>query len=379
MSDRESGEQHRISVWDLPTRLFHWLLVVSFAGAWLSFDDNRYLYAHVFAGYTFLGLLSFRLLWGMIGSRYARFRAFAYDWPSVSAYLRALMTGKAARHLGHNPAGSWAILIMIALGFLVSIAGLLTLGGEEQHGPFRGMVGYAAGTLIKEMHEASAWFLLALTTVHVTGVIAESFLHRENLVLAMITGYKFGDKSQAINSPYAIVAVVLFMAVGGAGFVYFKGYLNAAPDKPFIPFQGPSLADNATWREECGACHLAYHPTLLPARSWQRLMAEQTDHFGEDLALDQGTIQEITAFLVKNAAESHASEPAWKISSTTPLAQTPLRITDTLYWKRKHRDIAAAIWKLPSVKDKGNCGACHLDAEQGTFEDSGMRLPKMGR
>ena len=376
MSDHQAGGQQRIFVWDLPTRIFHWLLVASYAGAWLTFDDNRYLYEHTFAGYTFFGLLSFRLLWGMVGSRHARFRAFAYDWPSVSAYLRALLTGKAARHVGHNPAGSWAIFLMIGLGFVVSIAGLFTLGGEEQHGPFKGVMAFAAGTNIKDIHEGAAWLLLAVTILHVFGVIAESFLHHENLVLAMITGYKFGSKGEATDSPYANIAVIMVLAVAGSGFFYFKGYLNAAPDKPYIPFQGPALPDNATWREECGECHLAYHPTLLPARSWQKLMAGQAEHFGEDLALDDATTKEITAFLVKNAAESRLSEPAWKISSTTPPDQTPLRITDTPYWKKKHKDIPATIWKLPKVKHKGNCGACHLDAELGTFEDSGMRLPK---
>ena len=71
MSDHHAGEYQRIFVWDLPTRIFHWLLVASFVGAWLTYDDNRYLYAHTFAGYTFFGLLSFRLLWGMAGSRHA--------------------------------------------------------------------------------------------------------------------------------------------------------------------------------------------------------------------------------------------------------------------------------------------------------------------
>ncbi len=379
MSNQYPDKQQRIFVWDLPTRVFHWLLVLSYAGAWLTFDDNRYLYAHVFAGYTFFGLLVFRLLWGMVGSRYARFHAFAYDWPSVWAYLRALLTGNAARHIGHNPAGSWMIFLIIGLGFVVSIAGVVTLGGEEQHGPFKGLLAFAAGTNIKEIHEGAAWLLLAMTGLHVVGVITESFLRRENLVTAMITGYKLGDKNEAVNRPYALIAVVMLLMVAGSGFVYFKGYLNAAPNSPFIPFKGPTLPDNATWRQECGECHLAYHPTLLPARSWRKLMADQDDHFGEDLALDQETVAEITAFLVNNAAESRLSEPAWKISSTTPSDQTPLRITDTPYWKKKHEDIPAAIWKLPKVREKGNCGACHLDAQQGTFEDSGMRLPKAGQ
>lgn len=375
MSNRESGRLDRILVWDLPTRVFHWLLVTSYAGAWLTFDDNRYLYAHAFAGYTFCGLLIFRLVWGMIGSRYARFHAFACDWPSVWSYLRALLTGNAARHVGHNPAGSWVILLIICFGIVVSLTGMFTLGGEEQHGPLKGVLIFAAGTNIKEIHQDAAWLMLALTAVHVAGVIIESLLHRENLVLAMITGYKVGGKGDAADSPFAIVGIILALVVAGFGLLYFKGYL-AASDRPFVPFQGPALPDNVTWRKACGECHLAYHPTLLPARSWQKLMADQADHFGDDLALDEATTKEIAAFLAKNAAESQSSEPAWKISSTTPQDQTPLRITDTPYWKKKHGGIPENIWNLPKVKEKGNCGACHLDAEQGTFEDSGMRLPK---
>ncbi len=376
MSAQKSAAQDRIYVWDLPTRVFHWLLVASYAGAWLTFDDNRFLYIHTFAGYTFLGLLIFRLLWGMVGSRYARFRAFAYDWPSVWAYLRALLTGQAARYLGHNPAGSWAILLIIGLGLVVTLSGMFTLGGEEQHGPLKGVMIFQAGTGMKEIHATAAWLMLAVTAVHVGGVIVESFLHKENLVLAMISGYKSGKQGEPADSPYAIVAVIMALTVAGFGFIYFKGYLTATPDKPFAPFQGPALPDNAAWRSACGECHLAYHPTLLPARSWQKLMDDQAAHFGDDLALDAAATSEITAFLVRNAAESKLSEPAWKISSTTPQDQTPLRITDTPYWKKKHGEIPVSIWQLPKVKGKSNCGACHLDADKGTFEDSAMRMPK---
>src|SRR3569832_1920630 len=214
---------HRLLIWDLPTRVFHWLLVAAFTAAWVTFDDNRYLDVHVYAGYLFYGLLVFRLVWGMIGSRHARFRSFAYEWPSVWAYLRGLLSGQAARHVGHNPAGAWAIFLMLALGLLVSLSGVLVLvgvvgflflrgrccrlaarhvghnpagawaiflmlalgllvslsgvlvlGGEEGHGPLRGLLPYAVGTAAKEAHEVLAWTLLVLTTVHVAGVVVES-------------------------------------------------------------------------------------------------------------------------------------------------------------------------------------------------------------
>lgn len=114
----------RVIIWDLPTRVFHWLFVASFVLAWLTYDDNRFLFVYVYAGYMFLGLLIFRFLWGVVGTYYARFHTFAYDWTSVSAYLKGLLNGQAMGHIGHNTAGGWAIFIMLALGVLVSIAGL---------------------------------------------------------------------------------------------------------------------------------------------------------------------------------------------------------------------------------------------------------------
>jgi cytochrome b len=366
-------------VWDLPTRIFHWLLVLTFSGAFLTFDDNRYLYAHVYCGYALFALLLFRFVWGMVGTHYARFRTFAHDWPSVHAYLKGLLTGSAARHIGHNPIGGWAIFLMLALGLLVSITGLLVLGGEEAHGPLRHVVSYEVGTAAREFHEFFAWSMLSLVGVHIAGVLVESMLHKENLVWAMLSGYKDAVAGHPGVSSRGLVGVaMLVLALGSAGF-YFRGYLIESAEKPYVPFIGHALPDNPLWRKECGDCHLAFHPTLLPARSWQKMMAEQDKHFGESLGLDDATLKVITRFLVDNAAEAGLSEPARKINASVPVGDTPQHIVETRYWKRKHDEIDAAYWKDPKIKSKINCGACHLDAEQGTFEDSGMRLPALTR
>jgi hypothetical protein len=115
---------------------------------------------------------------------------------------------------------------------------------------------------------------------------------------------------------------------------------------------------------------------LLPARSWKALMDRQQDHFGENLGLDEATIARILDFLQENSAETGMTEPAYKISRSIPADQTPLRITETGYWLDKHQDIDIGVWKHPKVGSKANCGACHLDAEQGTYEDAAMRLPR---
>src|SRR5512147_205771 len=99
----------RILVWDLPTRVFHWLLALSFAGAFVTAESERYRDIHVVLGYTLLGLLAFRLLWGFFGTRYARFRSFLFKPGEIAAYFMSLFKGRPANYVGHNPAGSVAI------------------------------------------------------------------------------------------------------------------------------------------------------------------------------------------------------------------------------------------------------------------------------
>lgn len=366
----------KILVWDLPTRLFHWLLALSFVVAWLTSDTNRWLDVHVFAGYLLAGLITFRLVWGFAGSRYAKFRALAFKPGEVLAYLRAVLRRDARRYIGHNPAGSWAVYLLLALGLLAAASGLVVLGGEEQHGPLAGRVGFANGEVFKELHDVMAWLMLGMVGLHLAGVAVESWLHRENLPRAMITGYKQGSASDGIPSGRKIVSIVLLTTVIGFGAWYFKGYFGASESRPYLPFVGKQLPDNAVWRTECGSCHLAYHPTLLPARSWDRMLREQNNHFGEALGLDTLTTKEILAFLTKYSADSRMTEAAIKIGKSIPAGEAPLRITESGYWKKRHDEIPSTIWRSKKVGTKANCGACHRDAERGTFEDAAMRVPQ---
>lgn len=363
----------QVKVWDLPTRLFHWLFAGSFTVAWLTHEHDRYLDVHVFSGYLFFGLLLFRLVWGFAGGRYARFSAFRHSGRAARNYLLASLRGVAPRHLGHNPAGAWAIFLMLGLALVVAFSGVLVLGGEEGHGPLAGALDFSMAGNFRELHEMSAVVLLALVLAHVAGVVFESWHHRENLVSAMISGFKHG---RGISTrTYAHVGAVMLVAVLAAAGVQFAGYARATPGKPYLPFTGPSLPVNAAWDGECGSCHLAFHPTLLPARSWQSLLDGQASHFGDDLALDPATLAQLREFARSNAAESALTEAAWKINRSIPAQETPERITETGYWKRKHRDIADELWQAPAVRTKANCAACHLDADRGTFEDAAMRLP----
>ncbi len=376
MSAGGCAQPERVLVWDLPLRLFHGLLAAAFLAAWLT-RDARYLHVHAFAGYTVAALLGFRLVWGVIGGMHARFGSFAYGWREVLDHLAAVAARRPAHFLGHNPAGSWAVYALLALTLLIVVTGVLTLGGEEQHGPLAGWLDFAQGERAHIVHEALAWIALAAVAIHLAGVAAESWLQRENLPHAMLTGYKRGRGAHApARGGVALLMLATLLVAAGA---YFHGAWSATAAQPYLPYTGPVLPDDAGWRAECGGCHLAYHPTLLPARGWQRIMAEQQSHFGEDLALDEATISHVTDFLVANAAERALTEAAWKIQRTTPAEATPLRITELPYWRRTHDGLPAWVWKSPQVHGKHDCATCHLDAERGTFEDGAMRLPPRAR
>lgn len=378
----------RILIWDVPTRLFHWTLALSFAGAWLTTESDRWLSVHVFLGYLMVGLVAFRVVWGLAGTRYARFASFWYGPKAAWKYLREVLSGHAPRHLGHNPTGSLAIYALLLLTLVVSLSGFLTLGGEEQQGAMAGWTAVVQSRTFKKLHEFSAMLMLLLVLAHLAGVAVESLLHRENLARSMLTGTKLADSQTPPVQPRWWVAGLLAVLMAGFGGWWFFYALHAPLEKtlgrpegsfqtPGVAFVGAKLADNAQWREECGSCHVAFHPNLLPTRSWQRLMAEQQQHFGADLALDAPTTTALLTFLTSHSADSRATEASFKIDRSIKPGDTLLRITETPYWVKKHRDIAPAYWTSPQVKSRSNCTACHSDAEAGTFQDAAMHLPRL--
>jgi hypothetical protein len=192
----------------------------------------------------------------------------------------------------------------------------------------------------------------------------------------MVTGMKLSDDANLPSvSLHILVAIILLSVTTGATGWYFYGYFVQSKEHPYLPFVGPQLPQSAQWDEKCGECHLAYHPTLLPTRSWKALLAGQNDHFGEDLGFAPEEINILQTFATQNASETALTEPAWKINRSIPSVDVPQRITETQYWLRKHHEIAEEIWDYPSVKGRLNCPACHLDAKEGTFEDGAMFIP----
>ncbi len=194
----------KILVWDWPVRLGHWLMVGGFTLTWLTGDSETFRLVHVIAGATVVGVASFRLAWGFIGSRYARFGDFVRGPTAVKDYLTSLLRLQPTHHVGHNPAGGWAIVLLLGLGIVTGLAGWAIYNDIGGH-------------WLEEVHEALAATMLTVVIVHLAGVISGSLLHGENLVRAMVNGHKLGAPEAAIRSARPLAAALLLAWVALAG------------------------------------------------------------------------------------------------------------------------------------------------------------------
>jgi cytochrome b len=178
----------QVYVWDPFVRVFHWTLVICFTIAYLTEDDL--LTVHVWAGYIVGALILARIVWGFVGPTHARFSDFVYAPLTTLRYMRDLILLRAPRHLGHSPGGGAMVIALIALLAATVVTGLVVYGGDQQAGPLAGIVSKETGESLEELHELIANITLAFIIAHIAAVILASFVHRENLPRAMITGYK---------------------------------------------------------------------------------------------------------------------------------------------------------------------------------------------
>lgn len=164
-------------VWDPVVRLFHWSLVLSFAAAWLTSHASERI--HHWAGYLAAALVALRLVWGAIGTPYARFSQFVRAPATVARYLLAMLGGREARHIGHNPAGGAMVLALMAAMAVTAVTGWMMTTDT-----------YFGVSWVERAHDLASYGLLVLASIHVAGVMLASLRHRENLIAAMITGRK---------------------------------------------------------------------------------------------------------------------------------------------------------------------------------------------
>ncbi|MCW9035407.1 MAG: cytochrome b/b6 domain-containing protein [Alphaproteobacteria bacterium] len=357
-------------VWDLPLRLFHWSLVVvvSVAGITGFLSPEWWLDVHVIAGYALGILLAFRVVWGVLGSHYSKFGSFPFSIGKVFHHFDTLISRTPHKHIGHNPVGAWMIVILLLNLAVLVVTGIISLGGQENFGPLASSISSKIGAVATNLHEIASWGLLAAVAIHLSGVFVETFVFRQPLVLAMITGTKTMLKQTpaATDNGHGKRGIAVFLTTA---FLILVGGLIFSS---FPPSGWKEVRFPTNYASECGDCHDAYHPSLRTRETWQSIMSGLSDHYGEDASLDSETEKEITAFLTENSADLFDTEVAHRVGKVL----TPsFRMTGVQYWKERHKDISKPTFQQKNIGSKVNCSACHSDAVSGRFDDYKIHIP----
>lgn len=202
-------------IYDLPTRIFHWLFsalfVVAFFIAETVDDDNPTFSVHMLTGLMLGGLVLLRILWGLVGSRYARFSSFALRPVELTEYIKGILTGSKKRWTGHNPASSWAALAMLGLALMLAITGILMTSGYKE--------------TFEDAHELFANAFLVTVLLHIAGVLLHTFRHQDSIALSMVHGNKEVSENTPVEvtqRPIVALTLIVFMAMF-AGYI-FKNY-----------------------------------------------------------------------------------------------------------------------------------------------------------
>ena len=362
MTSEDQKQEAVVPVWDVQTRVYHWgqavLVALSLLTGFLIPTD--WLNVHVVLGTLIAMLLVFRLVWGFFGYEYSRFASFFFHPRRVIEHLGAVLRRAPGRHLGHNPAGAVMVtVLMLALAAMI-VSGYVMLGGAYKEGPLAPLFSFATGETAGTVHSWIAYGLIGLVALHLLGVWLESRLGHDNLIRAMIDGVKRADGATVPAAPRQSRPLTTGVVLTCIAYLVAIGLIWSLRQPPAVP----RLAIDPAYQAECGSCHWAYHPSLLPASSWRQMIAGLDDHFGEDARLKPELATAITAWLESHAAESWDTLPAHRFSVLDPAK--PLRITATPFWKHRHSHIPPEVFK--SIKGgSGACNVCHTDADSGRF------------
>jgi cytochrome b len=192
-------KKQSVLVWDFPVRVFHWLLVISFAGAWLTSESEAQQLIHYAFGYSACALILFRIAWGIVGTRHARFTDFIKGPTATWQHIKSLLVGRQYSGAGHNPVGALVMTSLMILILLIDLTGYWIVKG-------------VLGEFMSGAHEAISNLALGFVLIHVAAAIIMSLLQKENLVRSMFNGLKQGSSEQAIRYPMYLVGMALGVA-----------------------------------------------------------------------------------------------------------------------------------------------------------------------
>lgn len=193
----------QVAIWDLPTRVFHWALVAAVTLSYVTGgEEGGWHTVHVVSGYVVASLLSFRLVWGFVGSKHSRFSDFIYGWRQVAGYAGDVIRLRPKRFVGHNPLGGWMVVAMVVVLAASVVTGLFSGEPGETSGPLLGvLVPTSSGEAVAEVHELFGNIVLALALIHIAAVFLDWALTGENLIPAMVHGAKSIDEAAARLEP----------------------------------------------------------------------------------------------------------------------------------------------------------------------------------
>lgn len=206
-----------ILVWDLPTRLFHWLLVALVIASFVTGKiGGLWMQYHVWSGCAILGLLLFRLAWGFVGGRHARFSAFVRGPGAVLRYAQTMLRRDAPKHLGHNPLGGWSVLAMLIALLIQAVTGLFANDDIFTEGPLYPWVSKATSDWLTRIHRLNQEAVLLIVAVHMMAVFFYLIIKHENLMQPMFTGRKhWHAEGQSSSNQLGLAALIAsLLAVG---------------------------------------------------------------------------------------------------------------------------------------------------------------------
>jgi cytochrome b len=225
---------NKILVWDLPVRLFHWLLVISLVASWYTSDGDKGLIDyHLQIGYFTLGLIIFRITWGIFGTRYARFSQFMPKKQALLNYIKNVKQEKSYSTVGHNPMGGLMVVLMLTLVLSQSISGLFMNDDVFTTGPYFESVSSSTQKLMSFIHNNVFDVIIVVSILHICAAFYYLIAKKINLIKPMITGYKSGEKfnGHGITSSKLILALVIILAV--VIFLYWLLVLNIPVEEEF--------------------------------------------------------------------------------------------------------------------------------------------------
>ncbi len=207
-------------IWDFPIRLTHWSLVISFFGAFFTAETQPLIIHELFA-FAALTLVTFRVLWGLVGSDTARFSQFVTGFGPAKAYLNDLVKLKHTPYWGHNPLGAFAILSILGLMFALVGAGLFASAGGYV-GPWAQSVSRGLANTLDQTHQLLATLLMAIVVIHITAVFAYRLFFKDNLITPMVKGVKEAavDFQEPRFGPTWLAAILFLISLAGTGAVF---------------------------------------------------------------------------------------------------------------------------------------------------------------